>query len=124
MDKIIRISIASCVFCLCLTLSSCKQIEHVFLSNNTSEPILVKVRLLTQKGEQIIETNIAPNESDGWEFEVDKGGEKIIDKKLKSIVIRNDKGCKKELQRSDILNLAKKSGAWNIVIDKEVMNCN
>ena len=99
------------------------EIEHVLLTNNTSETILVKVSLLTQEGEQIMETNIAPNESDGWEFEVDKSSEKIIDEKLKSIVILNNYGCKKELQRSDILNIAEKSGAWNLVIDEKLMSC-
>ena len=123
MDKVIKINIALSVFSLCLMLSSCMEIEHVLLTNNTSETILVKVSLLTQEGEQIMETNIAPNESDGWEFEVDKSSEKIIDEKLTSIVILNNYGCKKELQRSDILNIAEKSGAWNLVIDEKLMSC-
>lgn len=124
MDKIAKTNFLLCILFLCLALSACKDIEHVFLINKTNEPIFVKVTLVTHKGEQVMETDIAPNESDGWEFEANKGDEKILSEKLKSIVIINNKGCKKELQRNDILSLAEKSGAWNIVIDKEVLNCN
>lgn len=121
MDRIID---AYFLLCLCLMLSSCKDIEHLFLINKLNQTIIVKVTLLTEDGEQIMETRIAPNESDGWEFEIDKGGKKIIDEKLKDIVILDYKDCKKIFQRDDILKIVEKSGAWNIIIDKEVMNCN
>ena len=124
MDKIVKTYLLLSIFCLCMVLSSCKDIEHVFLINKTSETISIKVTLVALEGEQIMETDIAPNESDGWEFEVSKGDKKILDKKLKNIVIIDHKGCKKELERNDILSLAKKSGAWNIVIDEAVLSCN
>ena len=78
MDKIVKTYLLLSIFCLCMVLSSCKDIEHVFLINKTSETISIKVTLVTLEGEQIMETDIAPNESDGWEFEVNKGDKKIL----------------------------------------------
>lgn len=123
MVKIVKTNFLLCVICLCLALSSCKDIEHVFVINKTSETINIKVILDTHEGVQIMEANIAPNESDGWEFEVNDGDTNILDKKLKKIMIANT-NCKKELNRDEILRLVEKSGAWNIVIDDKVLNCN
>ena len=123
MGKVVKTNLLLYMFTLCLVLSSCKDIEHVFLINKTSDTISIQVTLATHEGEQIMETNIAPKESDGWEFEVNDSDKKILDKKLKYIVITS-KSCKKELQRNEILRLVEKNGAWNIIIDNEVLNCN
>jgi len=122
--KIVKTNLLLCIFCLCLMLSSCKNIEHVFIINKTSDTISIEVTLVTRESEQIMRVNIDPDKSDGWEFEENDEDKNILDKKLKNIVITNNKNCKKELQRGDILKLVEKSGAWTIIIDNEVLNCN
>ncbi|MCP5002383.1 MAG: hypothetical protein GY941_00290 [Planctomycetes bacterium] len=122
MGKITKLYLVFCA--ICLFLGSCKNIEHMFLENNTSETIFVKVFLLTEDGEQIMDTSIKPNANDGWSYEVDAIRKKEIDKKLKKLIIANDKGCKIELRRKEIIELVRKSGAWILVIDQSVMNCN
>ena len=111
-----------CVACI-LLLGGCKNIEHVFLENNTNEIIIVQVYLSTKNGEQIMEASINPNDSDGWSYETDIFESEEIDKKFTQLIITNNKGCKTKISRNDMKSLASKSGAWKLVIDKNIMTC-
>ncbi|MFV2061841.1 MAG: hypothetical protein ACC653_14235, partial [Gammaproteobacteria bacterium] len=71
MVKIKKLIISFSVIYIFLLLEGCKETEHVFLENNTNEMIGVQVYLLTKNGEQILETNINPNQNDGWSYEVE-----------------------------------------------------
>ncbi|MCF6299175.1 MAG: hypothetical protein L3J01_04775 [Thiomicrorhabdus sp.] len=123
MVKTIKLHFFYCVICILLLLGGCKNTEHVFLENNTNEIIIVQVYLLTENGEKIMKTSIDPGDSDGWSYEVGIFGSDKIDEKFKKIII-NNKECEVELSRNEINNLVDKSGAWKLVIDKNIMNCN
>ena len=122
MDKIIKPYIISSIICLLLV--GCKNTGHVFLENNTNETIAVKVQLFAKGREQIIETTIQVDDSDGWSYEIDADENEQIDKRFISLIITNNKGCKVELNRNEINGLVSKSGTWKLSIDKNIMNCN
>ena len=123
MVKVIKPHIFYYVICIFLLLSGCKSTEHVFLENNTNETIAVQIYLLTKNGEQIMETSIAPDDSDGWSYETGAVSNEEIDKKFRKLIITNDKGCRTELDRNKMNDLVSKSGAWKLVIDQNIMNC-
>lgn len=123
MERIIKFCTLYYVICVFLFLTGCKNTEHVFLKNDTNKKIVVQIYLLTKNGEQIMETSIAPDDSDGWSYETGAVSNKEFDKRFRKLIITNNKGCQIELDRNEMNGLISKSGAWKLVIDKNIMNC-
>lgn len=108
---------------LSISLIACKSIQHAFVVNETNESIHVEILFTTIYGDQILETDIPKNDSDGWQYEVSRKDVERLDQNLTGIVIRKHNGCEIKITREELLNIAKKSGSWVITIDDSILDC-
>jgi len=106
-------------------ISSCSSIEMVSIKNSTDEAIQFRGQFLTKSNlVDNLDFTLKPGDSNLWRYEIGYMKQKSLDKGLKKIILKNEQGCKIELERSMIEKIAIKNGMWEINIDNNIMNCN
>ncbi len=103
---------------------SCSTTKIVTIKNGTSETIefLGKFAYKSHKP-YTLDFSLNSGNVDSWRYETSYL-EETLDKGLKKIILKNDKGCKTILERDMIEKIAIKDGMWKINIDNKIMNCN
>ncbi|VAW60444.1 hypothetical protein MNBD_GAMMA11-3410 [hydrothermal vent metagenome] len=107
-----------------LATTSCSSIEMVSIKNNTYDVIQFRGQFITKYGDiNNLDFILKPDNSNLWRYESGYMEEKHLDKGLKKIFLKNTKGCEITLDRSEIENIAKKNGMWEININEKTMDC-
>ncbi len=118
----VRSAFLSIVF---LITTSCSSIHGVAITNNTTETIQFRGQFESKPHAPFnLDFTLQPRANDLWMYEAGYFEGKTLDKRLKKIILTNDKGCKVILERETLEKIAIKSGPWEIVIDQEMMACN
>jgi len=108
-----------------LITTSCSSIQGVAITNNTTETIQFRGQFESKPHAPFnLDFTLQPRANDLWMYEIGYFEEKILDKRLKKIILTNNKGCKVILERETLEKIAVKNGPWEINIDQEMMTCN
>ncbi len=108
-----------------LITTSCSSIHGVAITNNTTETIQFLGQFESKPHAPFnLDFTLQPGANDLWMYETGYFEEKTLDKRLKKIILTNDKGCKVILERETLEKIAVKNGPWKINIDQEMMACN
>lgn len=103
---------------------SCSSISMVAIKNNTDETILFHGDFEHKPNASYnMDFTLKPGENNLWEYELGSLEENILDKGLKKITLKNERGCTIVLERDAIEKMAKKQGPWVININRDVMKC-
>lgn len=126
MEKITVRSFIKTTFLLLMFLSaiSCSSINMVAIENNTKEAIIFQGEFEHKPHAPYnMVFELKPGENNLWEYELGPLEEHKLDKGLKQITLKNERGCTIVLERDAIEKITKKEGPWIINIDKDVMAC-
>lgn len=107
-----------------LLVSSCSTTKILTIRNNTNDTIHFNGFFASKSYEPFnLKFKVKPNGVDSWQYNVGSYEENTVDKKLRKIVLKNEKNCTVELDRTQIEKIAIRNGMWEIIIDKNIMNC-
>jgi len=108
-----------------LITTSCSSIHGVAITNNTTETIQFSGQFESKPNAPFnLDFTLQPRANDLWMYEIGYFERKALDKRLKKIILTNDKGCEVILERETLEKIAVKNGPWKINIDEKMMTCN
>ncbi len=122
-SSFVRPAFLSIIF---LITSACSSLHSVGITNSTAEKIQFRGQFeYNSHAPRILDFTLQPGADDlWWTYELGYFEKEILDKRLKRIILTNDKGCKVVVERDILEKIAVKNGTWEITIDQEMMACN